>query len=153
MEEKVFKLSTKDIAELAELERLCFATPWTQDEFMLCLAQEHFYVFGLKSDAHLVGYISFFLVGKEMEILNLAVHPERRRQGLGTKLLTAALNFFRRKQGEKVFLDVRPSNVAAFNLYKRAGFVQVGLRRNYYPDNREDALVMALEIQNSGTEN
>jgi ribosomal-protein-alanine N-acetyltransferase len=43
--------------------------------------------------------------------------------------------------------------VAAFNLYKRAGFVQVGLRRNYYPDNREDALVMALEIQNSGTEN
>ncbi|WP_457571095.1 ribosomal protein S18-alanine N-acetyltransferase [Desulfovulcanus sp.] len=153
MEEKVFKLSIKDLAELVDLERLCFATPWTEDQFRLCLVQEHFYVFGLKSGGRLVGYISFFLVGKEMEILNLAVHPERRRQGLGTKLLYTALIFFRRKKGKKVFLEVRPSNVAALNLYKRAGFVQVGLRRNYYPDNMEDALVMALEIQNGGIEN
>jgi len=150
---KVEELSIKDIEQLVELERLCFATPWTQEQFSLCLAQEHFYVFGLKSGNRLMGYISFFLVGKEMEILNLAVHPEKRRHGLGTKLLTAALSFFRRKKGKKVLLEVRPSNVAALNLYRRAGFVQVGLRRNYYPDNREDALVMALEIQNSGTEN
>jgi ribosomal-protein-alanine N-acetyltransferase len=147
VEEKVFKLSTKDITELVELERLCFVTPWTQDEFGFSLAQEYFYVFGLKSDAHLVGYISFFLVGKEMEILNLAVHPERRRQGLGTKLLTAALNFFRRKQGEKIFLEVRPSNVPALTLYKRAGFRVKARRRNYYPDNGEDALVMVLKLR------
>jgi len=144
---KVEELSIKDIEQLVELERLCFATPWTQEQFSLCLAQEHFYVFGLKSGNRLMGYISFFLVGKEMEILNLAVHPEKRRQGLGTKLLTAALNFFRRKQGEKVFLEVRPSNASALTLYKQAGFRIKGWRRNYYPDNGEDALVMVLKLR------
>ncbi|MBT8763416.1 ribosomal protein S18-alanine N-acetyltransferase [Desulfohalobiaceae bacterium Ax17] len=148
MEEKILKLTAKDLAELVALERLCFATPWTEKQFRLCLAQDHLYVLGLKSGGRLLAYISFFLVGEEMEILNLAVHPKKRRQGLGTKLLCTALNFFRRKNGKKVFLEVRPSNVAALNLYKRAGFIQAGLRKNYYPDNGEDALVMVLKITN-----
>jgi len=81
-----------------------------------------------------------------MEILNLAVAPEYRRRGLASRLLGLVLKIGKRLGVARVFLEVRESNVAARALYCRQGFGQVGVRKGYYPDNMEDALVQRLDL-------
>ena len=76
-----------------------------------------------------------------MHLLNLAVHPARRRRGISRALLTASLEKARGQGAEVVWLEVRPSNQAALTLYQSFGFKEVGIRQNYYTDNGEDALI------------
>jgi len=76
-----------------------------------------------------------------MEILNLAVHPDYRKKGLATSLLQRAFEICKKKGIAKSFLDVKVSNTPAIELYKKFGYVQIGVRKKYYPDTKEDALL------------
>jgi ribosomal-protein-alanine N-acetyltransferase len=93
------------------------------------------------------GYLIYWLVAGEMHILNLAVHPDCRRQGIARALLQEGLRRARAQDAEVAWLEVRPSNQAAQALYESFGFQKVGRRPRYYADNQEDAMLMALYFE------
>ena len=136
------KLGERDLEELAALERRCFPQPWTTAQLKKALGLSRFQAHGVRIRGRLAAYLTFYVTIDEMEIVNLAVVPELRRRGLGRKLLQSVLQVVDKMGIEYAFLEVRASNVPAVSLYAAHGFVQTGVRRRYYPDNHEDALVM-----------
>ncbi len=92
-----------------------------------------------------VGFVGVWFTGGEGHITSIAVHEAYRRQGLGELLLMGAVEITERQQQQVVTLEVRVSNIAAQNLYQKYGFSEVGVRRHYYSDNREDALIMSTD--------
>lgn len=142
------RLDRGDLPALAAMERECFASPWTEEQFLLGLEQGVFKVFGLKDAGRLVAYCSFYHVADGMEILNIAVRPERRRSGLGRRLLGLVLAICGKLGVTEAHLEVREGNTAARRLYESFGFKPCGLRKGYYPDNGEDAVLMRLGLEN-----
>lgn len=142
------RLSVADLPDLVALERQCFSAPWQEEQFLLGLEREVFKVFGLKDGGELVAYCSFYHVLDEMEILNIAVAPERRRRGAGRRLLSLVLQICLKMGIQNAHLEVRDGNVAARSLYSSFGFQETGVRKGYYPDNGEDAILMRLDLDN-----
>ncbi|MGL1862370.1 MAG: ribosomal protein S18-alanine N-acetyltransferase [Pseudodesulfovibrio sp.] len=132
--------------ELIELEKLCFAYSWTRDQFLMGLERGVFTILGVRNNGILVGYIAFSLIEDEMEILNLAVHPDFRKRHIGTKLLDRGFKICRKKGIAKSFLDVKESNVAAIDMYEKFGYTQIGIRKKYYPDTKENALLYRYDF-------
>ena len=147
MDKRVLQLGASDLDELVELERQCFAYHWTREQFLLGLERGVFRLLGLRSDGRLSAYMAFSLIADEMEILNLAVHPDFRRQGLGTRLLERAFEICRKSGIATSFLDVKESNDAAIELYRKFGYVEIGVRKRYYPDTGEDALLFRRDFR------
>ena len=143
---KCARLGVRDIAGVMQLERLCFRTRWTREQFLLGLERRAFRILGVRESRELVAYVAFSVIAGEMEILNIAVHPIHRRKGLAKRMLAEVLEFCRKEHVQQGFLEVRRSNVAAIDLYRKFGFMQVGTRKNYYPDNNEDALLFRLDF-------
>lgn len=130
-----------------QLEKTCFTLPWSQEQCQKALLQKTFVAFGAwMPEKTLVAYISAYLPDKEMEILNIAVLPQLRRQGLARKMLAAVLQAAHKMGMQKASLEVRASNIAAINLYESMGFRQAGIRKRYYSDNQEDALIYCREF-------
>ena len=98
----------------------------------------------MRQEGKLVGYAFNHIVEDELHVLNIAVDPNSRGKGLGTYLLATVLAKAFEKGARQVYLEVRPSNSAAINLYSKLGFLRTGLRKNYYRDNGEDALLFEL---------
>ena len=98
-------------------------------------------------DGRIVGYVLFWLLSEEVDIHNIAVHPDFRRHGVGRHLLEQVVAQARLQKCIRVTLDVRRSNTSAQSLYRSFGFAMRGLRKGYYSDNGEDALVMALNLR------
>jgi ribosomal-protein-alanine N-acetyltransferase len=146
MKDEVVELGEPDVRELMELEALCFAYHWTREQFLLGLEGEAFKVIGVRRDGVLAGYMAFSLIADEMEVLNLAVHPEYRRQGLGEALLSRSLEISEANGTAKSFLDVKVSNDPALALYRKFGYKKIGVRKKYYPDTREDALLLRYDF-------
>jgi ribosomal-protein-alanine N-acetyltransferase len=132
-----------DVPALARLEPRCFSDPWSEAGFREMLGAS--YIFGLIADlksGSMGGYLVARAIEQEGEILNLAVAPERRRNGLGVGLLTAGLVELTQRGVEEVFLEVRASNEAAIAMYLAQGFRPMGRRREYYRRPVEDAMVL-----------
>lgn len=143
------RMSMNDLTDLVELERVCFSAPWGEKEFRLGLEGEVFKVFGMKDGDSLAAYISFYHVKDEMEVLNIAVRPEFREHGLGTRLLGLVLQICKKMGIKNARLEVRETNTPARRLYSNFGFKRTGVRKGYYPDNGEDAICMALDLEMS----
>ncbi|MBQ7609184.1 MAG: ribosomal protein S18-alanine N-acetyltransferase [Desulfovibrionaceae bacterium] len=137
-------LTVSDAGAVAYLEQRCFSLPWSRKQIERAFMQEAFWALGLLQEKVLFAYISVYHVVDEMEILNLAVLPERRRLGNGRLLLTRALQAGQKIGMHSVRLEVRSGNHAAISLYTSSGFRTVGVRRGYYTDTGEDALLLAL---------
>jgi ribosomal-protein-alanine N-acetyltransferase len=139
-----------DIDAVGALEEQCFADPWTRSTFRHeLLSNELAFYWVVRSDRAaappaVVAYGGYWLMGDEAHIVNVAVHPDFRRRGLGTLVVTGLVDAARRAGAQLVTLEVRMSNRDAQQLYARLGFVEVGERRRYYNDNGEDALLMTL---------
>lgn len=103
--------------------------------------QNTFAAYGLWENSNLLAYISFYHQCQEVEILNLAVHPQERRKGYGKRILGILLQAATKMGMQKVVLEVRESNAPAIALYKKFGFCKSGCRPRYYPDSGEDALI------------
>jgi ribosomal-protein-alanine N-acetyltransferase len=129
-----------------EIERASFTYPWSTNFFLQELkvgcAHSLLATAGDKS----VGYIIYWLLPREIDIHNLAVHPDFRRRGIGKTLLEAVIDEARRHAVDRVTLEVRKSNEAAKKLYQVLGFSAKGLRKGYYSDDGEDAVIMALDL-------
>jgi [ribosomal protein S18]-alanine N-acetyltransferase len=142
------KAGLTDVRAIFAIEKESFPTPWSRWTFLAELTQPigNFWVIGpVPPEPWKVwGYIVFWLAAEEMHILNLAIHPDQRRQGIARKLLSEALEQTRAQGARVAWLEVRPSNTAARVLYESFGFKEVGRRRGYYDDTKEDALLLAL---------
>jgi len=142
-----------DIDEIVALENRAYKYPWTRAVLLSELDGEDFsyvYVARLYDNAHpagkIIGYHFFWVVTDEVHILNLAVDPDYQGQGLGKTLLDFGTEFGRERGAICVLLEVRVSNSAALKLYRASGFQQIGLRKGYYSESKEDAYVMKKEL-------
>ena len=136
-----------DISGIWTIEKVSFPTPWPRVSFLAELAHplSHTLVAGPMPPLpwRVWAYLIFWVVAEEMHILNLAVHPGQRRRGLARSLLAAAMTQARDLGALVAWLEVRPSNAPALNLYHSLGFQKVGRRPRYYDDTQEDALLLA----------
>jgi ribosomal-protein-alanine N-acetyltransferase len=141
-------LGEDDLVEVVALEQEVYPLPWSRACFRNELSRPYSHLHGLRDTGSglLIGYICFWILYNEMHVLNLAVKPACRGQGLGRLLLDHALDEARRQEVSLVSLEVRVSNDVAINLYRSLGFRRVGVRPNYYSPEREDALLMQLDM-------
>ena len=138
-------MSERDSSAVWELEKKCFSVPWSEESIRAMFSEKGYWNLTARDDGSLVGYIGMKAVLDEADITNVAVDPDRRRQGIGKMLLRGLLA----KAGElgirRIFLEVRVSNTAARALYEQAGFRTVDVRKNYYEKPKEDAYIMVWE--------
>ena len=144
-------LAVSDIPDLVALEKLCFSVPWSAKQYSTVFGNDPFQVFGVRSGGQLVSYLTLYAAAWEMEILNIATHPEHRRLGHAKRLLIHVLHLCREMGIKRGYLEVRRSNSPAQSLYRAFGFEEVGVRRRYYPDNREDAIIMRLDLETASS--
>jgi [ribosomal protein S18]-alanine N-acetyltransferase len=138
--------SIDDVEAMRAVERASFTNPWTLEMYLAELKNpEVSFFFLARSDGAVVGFCSFWRVLDEQHINNLAVIPERRREGIGSALLTHVLREGARMGAGRATLEVRRSNEAARQLYEGFGFTVSGVRRTYYTNPAEDALVLWRE--------
>ena len=140
------------IPQIAALERACFSHPWTEEMLRQELWNEAAVILvALREDGVVLGYAGLQTVLDEGYINNVAVAANVRRQGIADELIAAFVRFGQAKLAF-LTLEVRASNAPAIALYMKHGFAQVGRRRDYYDDPKEDAILMTLEFDH-GTEN
>lgn len=143
-----FELLSKDnIAEIWELEKICFDDPWSYNSFERELDNNiSVYIVARAVETRkVVGYGGIWLMYDYADITNIAVSPESRRCGLGGKILQILINISREKNMESINLEVRASNIPAIRLYEKYGFSQNGLRKRYYKG-KEDAVLMTKTL-------
>ncbi|MBR2666821.1 MAG: ribosomal protein S18-alanine N-acetyltransferase [Oscillospiraceae bacterium] len=144
-------LTAERLDDLLELEKLCFAHPWSREMFRGELENEcAVYLLAVTEDDRIIGYAGLQVVLDEGYITNVAVHPDFRRQGVATALLSAFRRFGDIQGLRFLTLEVRESNAAAVALYGSLGYCIVGRRRNYYEDPQEDALLMTCRFSGKG---
>lgn len=129
-----------DAEFIAEIERNCFATPWTAEQVKNSDDSTVFFL--ARVDSKVVGYGGMYTVLDEGYVTNIGVLPDFRRRGIGAKIVSKLIDFSKEKSLSFLSLEVRVSNVAAINLYKSFGFEEVGKRKNFYRLPNEDALIM-----------
>ena len=147
MDYQLVPMDRSHLSQIAQLERTCFSTPWSEE----MLAQELYndnasYVVAQGEDGSVLGYAGLQVVLDEGYIDNVAVRPDCRRQGIASALLGA---FERFAQAHLAFLtlEVRASNTPAIALYEAHGFVREGVRKHYYTNPREDAVIMTRRFE------
>lgn len=146
MDFTIIPMQTRHIAALAELETRCFSDPWPEVAFASELENPLSLWLVAESDGAVAGYIGSQIVPDEADMMNLAVAPEFRRQGLGRALTLALFDALRQRGVVGLTLEVRTSNEPALRLYRELGFEQVGLRKKYYFHPTEDAYILKKEL-------
>lgn len=142
----VVPMEESHIPGILEIERLSFNTPWSKEAFYQELKNLlAFYLVALDKDK-VVGYIGSWIIFDECHITNVAIHPQYRRQGIAKNLIKILKDTVKIRGVTGITLEVRLSNHSAQNLYKSLGFIECGIRKGYYTDNNEDAVIMWLKI-------
>ena len=140
------KMTMDDIEQVLAIDRVSFSLPWPERSFRFELTDNPASrCWVAEMDGKLVGMIVAWLIVSEVHVATLATHPDFRRQGIGKKLLAYALRELRNEGAQSSFLEVRASNFAAQEMYRKFGYEESGVRPRYYRDNDEDALLMTLE--------
>lgn len=139
----ILSLKLEHIDSVLVIDTLCFPTPWSKESFQKEIENNKFarYIIAKKGEV-VIGYAGMWLILDEGHITNIAVHPEYRGIGAGKLLLEALIEICKIELVNSITLEVRKSNIVAQSLYKKYGFVEEGIRKEYYGDNREDAIIM-----------
>lgn len=143
---EITTMTAAHVAQIAEIETLCFSDPWSENSIASELDNRLSHWLVALDGGTVSGYIGSQSVLDTADIMNVAVHPDYRRQGIGEKLMLALTEQLRENGILFLMLEVRQSNAPAIALYEKLGFLQVGLRRNYYRNPKEDALIMRKEL-------
>ena len=139
---KFRKLLASDADEIAAIEEMTFAMPWSRKDFWTEAVNENaVYIVGVVSEK-IVAYAGAWISFEEAQVTNVAVHPDYRGHGFGNKLFARLIEEVKIRGVTAITLEVRPSNEAAIKLYEKFGLKSVGRRKGYYLDNGEDALIM-----------
>lgn len=141
----ITKMTEEHIQQIAELEMLCFNDPWSENSIASELNNRLSLWFVAVDVDQVVGYVGSQTVLGETDMMNIAVHPDWRKKGIGTALINELINTLRLSGSHSLMLEVRASNEPAISVYKNLGFMEVGCRKNYYRNPREDALILRKE--------
>lgn len=139
----VERLCPEHLPQVAEVEALSFADPWSEKALALFTTNEAYGAVCLKN-GHVMAYGGVLWAPDEGQIINIATHPKARRCGMGAAILANLIREAGARGCEQLSLEVRVSNAPAISLYERFGFLKVGSRRGFYQNPREDAIVMCL---------
>jgi len=146
---EIRRMIRQDLEEVLAIERMSFPAPWSRFLFEQEFLFPHAHLLTAADPAlpaQVWGYLCFWLVAEETHILNLAVHPQQRCRGVGSRMLEYVIDFSRAKGAEEIFLEVRRSNHRAISVYRRFQFQALGIRPRYYQDSGEDAIIMGLRL-------
>ena len=142
----ISNMNESHVRQIAELERLCFHDPWSENSIASELGNRlSVWLVALDEDK-VVGYVGSQTVIDETDMMNIAVHPDYRNRGVATALIVELIQQLKMRGSKGLMLEVRESNSAAISLYDKHGFLQVGCRRNYYRNPRENALILRKEL-------
>ena len=141
----IVKMSESHVKAVAELERLCFSDPWSENSVASELKNKLALWLVAEQEDGVAGYIGSQTCGDESDVMNVAVHPDFRRRGIAETLVNALVEELKAIGSRCLTLEVRASNVPAIALYEKLGFDEIGRRKNYYRNPREDALIMRKE--------
>jgi ribosomal-protein-alanine N-acetyltransferase len=137
---KVRKMTRSDLKQVMQIENTSFVSPWSKKSFESELKKDFGFSYTIVEDRQVIAYIIGWLVADEIHIANLAVHPQWRRRGAAMFLMQKVIDGY--PEFSWVRLEVRRSNLAARNLYRQLGFKEVGIRKLYYVQENEDAILM-----------
>ena len=138
-------MNSSHVAQIAALEKICFSDPWSERSIASELDNKlAFWLVAAEGDT-VAGYIGSQTVMDETDMMNVAVHPDFRRQGIAEALVNALVEQLKIMGSHCLTLEVRASNAPAIALYEKLGFHEIGRRRNYYRNPREDALILRKE--------
>ncbi len=148
----ICRMSLDDLSQVAEIERTSFPSPWSFTFFEQELRYNklaHYFVACRQEDSEanrkILGYVGLRVLAGEAHLTTIAVKEEERGKGIGECLLIFAIEFSQQRGARSLTLEVRTSNLPAQSLYRKYGFVEAGIRRRYYIESGEDALLMDLE--------
>jgi ribosomal-protein-alanine N-acetyltransferase len=142
---EIISMNLSHVAQVAELEKLCFSDPWSERSVASELDNPLSYWLVAVEGERVAGYIGSQSVMGESDMMNVAVHPEFRRQGIAQQLVLRLVEELTKRGNHCLSLEVRASNAPAIALYEKLGFSQVGRRPKYYRNPREDALILRKE--------
>jgi len=145
---RIEKMKRKHLGDVLRIERAAYPAPWT--EAMFAQEVEDTTIsrsFVAMNGGALVGYEVSWFLREEVHLLNIAVDAEHQGRGIGAKLVEFLLDLASSEHRDLITLEVRPTNDRALALYRRFGFERVGVRKNYYVDDREDAILMMLDLR------
>ena len=138
-------MNSNHVTPIAELERICFSDPWSERSISSELDNKLALWLVAVEGETVAGYIGSQTVMDETDMMNVAVHPDFRRQGIAENLVAALVENLKKMGSHCLTLEVRVSNAPAIALYEKLGFAQIGRRKNYYRNPREDALILRKE--------
>ncbi len=146
MDIKIRPMTIKDLPQVLAIENRVFSDPWPEEAFLdgQYHPDHHFIV--AQKDSEITGYAAYYCDVGEARLTNIAVAPEYQRKSIAKKLLNYILDIVKKEKCEYIFLDVRPTNLAAIDLYKKYGFEKAYIRPGYYDNPPEDAFVMVRRL-------
>ena len=141
----ITNMTSEHVAQVAALEKLCFSDPWSENSVASELNNPlSFWLVAVDGD-RVAGYVGSQTVMDETDMMNVAVHPDFRKQGIATALIVGLVEELRKRGSRCLTLEVRASNENAISVYRKLEFGEVGRRKNYYRNPREDALILRKE--------
>lgn len=140
------EMTLQDIPAVAEIEKACFSLPWSEQSLIDSVTREDTMFLVCEEEQNIVGYIGMYLSFDEGDITNVAVAPAYRKRGYGEAIVSKAIELAKEKQLEMILLEVRVSNAPAISLYKKMGFEEIGIRKNFYEHPVEDAMIMKCPV-------
>ena len=140
----ILPATINDINEIWEIEKLSFSVPWTREALGMEIVKNKCakYYAAKNYEGKLIGYGGFWVIVDQAHITNVAVHPQYRRHGVGEAVMRHMLKQAYKLGLKDMTLEVRESNAPAIKLYKKLGFIECGVRKKYYSDNNENAIIM-----------
>lgn len=140
-------MDINDVDDILKIEHESFILPWSKEAFLNELTTNQYALYiGLEEDGKVIGYCGVWIVVDEAQITNVAILPEFRGRKLGEALMRQVMEIASERGARTMSLEVRVSNSIAQSLYRKLGFQNGGIRKNYYSDNQEDALVMWVNL-------
>ena len=143
---RIVNMNADHVSQVAELEKLCFSDPWSENSVSSELNNPLSLWLVAVDGERVAGYVGSQSVMGESDMMNIAVHPDYRRRGLAEMLVAELVTALKNAGNTCLTLEVRASNAPAIALYEKTGFSQIGLRKNYYRNPREDALILRKEF-------
>ena len=141
------RMTADDISGVAEIEKLCFSSPWSADSLKLLTNEGIGMGMVCRKDGKVCAYGGMLIAVDEGQITNIATHPDYRRQGYGKAIVESLIKHAKNNRLASISLEVRVSNKAAIDLYTSLGFKSEGKRKDFYTSPREDALVMVYQVK------
>ena len=141
----ILKMAESHVPQIAELEKLCFHDPWSISSIASEVSNRLSLWLVAAEDDQVIGYVGSQTVLGETDMMNIAVHPEYRKQGIVTLLINDLVDKLKEQGSHSLMLEVRASNEPAISVYRKLDFMEVGRRKNYYRNPKEDALILRKE--------